>query len=62
MKNYLIYFLITILNISIWYLGTSFIINEVDFTKWKTSTRFLVLIVSSTTTIGSIIIKKIGDA
>lgn len=51
MKNYLNYALIVILNLLGWYSISSFILLEINFTKWDSSLRFLLIYLSAITSL-----------
>jgi hypothetical protein len=42
-KSYALYTVLAVCGFAIWYLGTSFVILDLNYVNWKESTRFLVI-------------------
>ena len=60
LKEYFLYTLLVLCGFAIWYLGTAFVILELNCLKWDASTRFLVLIEGAITAVGLVGVTKIS--
>jgi hypothetical protein len=58
-KSYALYTVLGICGFAIWYLGTAFVLLDLNFTNWDEGTRLLVLLEGSVTSIGIILVNKI---
>ena len=59
LKEYFLYTLLVLCGFAIWYLGTAFVILELNCLKWDASTRFLVLMQGAITAVGLVIVTKL---
>ena len=59
-KEYFLYTVLAVCGFAIWYLGTAFVLLELNFTKWEESTRLLVLLEGTLTSVGILGITKVG--
>ena len=59
-KEYFLYTLLALCGFAIWYLGTAFVILDLNVSNWEESTRFLVLVEGAITSIGLVVITKIN--
>jgi len=59
LKEYFLYTLLVLCGFAIWYLGTAFVILELNCLKWDASTRFLVLMQGAITAVGLVIVVKL---
>lgn len=60
LKSYAIYILLAVCGFAVWYLGTAFVLLEMNFANWEQSTRLLVILEGSITSVGAIAIYKVG--
>lgn len=60
LKSYALYTLLAVSGFAVWYLGTAFVLLEMNFANWEQSTRLLVLLEGAITSFGAIAIYKIG--
>jgi hypothetical protein len=59
-KEYFLYTLLALCGFAIWYLGTAFVILDLNVSNWEESTRFLVLSEGTITSIALVAITKIS--
>ena len=59
LKEYFLYTVLALCGFAIWYLGTAFVILELNCLKWDASTRFLVLTEGTITAVGLVAVTKI---
>ena len=52
LKEYFLYTVLALCGFAIWYLGTAFVILDLNCLNWDASTRFLVLIEGAITAVG----------
>jgi hypothetical protein len=60
LKSYAIYTLLAVCSFAVWYLGTGFVLLEMNFANWEQSTRLLVILEGAITSGGAIGIYKVG--
>ena len=60
LTRYTLYTLLALCGFVIWYLGTAFVILDLNVLNWQKSTRFLVLLEGAVTSIGLIVVTKIN--
>jgi hypothetical protein len=54
-KEYFLYMFLALFVFAVWYLGTAFVILDLNILNWEKSTRFMVLANGSITSIGIVI-------
>ena len=59
-KEYFLYTLLALCGFAIWYLGTAFVILDLNVLNWEESTRLLVLLEGAITSIGLVALTKIS--
>jgi hypothetical protein len=57
-KRYAIYTLLALCGFAVWYLGTAFVLLELNFANWEQSTRLLVILEGAVTSVGAIGVYK----
>lgn len=60
LKSYALYTLLAVCGFAVWYLGTAFVLLEMNFANWEQSTRLLVMLEGAITSVGAIAIYKAG--
>jgi hypothetical protein len=60
LKSYALYTLLAVCGFAVWYLGTAFVLLEMNFANWEQSTRLLVMLEGAITAVGAIAIYKVG--
>ena len=60
LKSYALYTLLAVCGFAVWYLGTAFILLEMNFVNWEQSTRLLVILEGAITSAGAIAIYKVS--
>lgn len=60
LKSYASYTLLAVCGFAIWYLGTAFVLLEIDFRNWGQLIRSFVMLEGAITSIGVIAIYKVG--
>lgn len=59
-KEYFLYTLLALCGFAIWYLGTAFVILDLNVLNWEETTRLLVLLEGTITSIGLVATTKIS--
>lgn len=59
-KEYFLYTVLALCGFAIWYLGTAFVILDLNIINWQESTRFLVLANGLLTSIGIVAVTYIN--
>jgi len=59
LKNSAIYTLLAVCGFAVWYLGTAFVLLEMNFANWEQSIRLLVMLEGAITAFGAISIYKV---
>ena len=60
LKSYALYTLLAVCGFAVWYLGTAFVLLEMNFANWEQSTRLLVMLEGAITSVSAIAIYKVG--
>jgi len=60
LKSYALYTLLAVCGFAVWYLGTAFVLLEMNFANWEQSARLFVMIEGVVTAVGVIAIYKVG--
>ena len=60
LKSYALYTLLAVCGFAVWYLGTAFVLLEMNFANWEQSTRLLVMLEGAVTSVGAIAIYKVS--
>ena len=60
LKEYFLYTVLALCGFAIWYLGTAFVILDLNVVNWQESTRLLVLLEGTLTSIGLVAVTKIS--
>ena len=60
LKSYALYTLLAVCGFAVWYLGTAFVLLEMNFVNWEQSTRLLVMLEGAVTSVGAIVIYEVG--
>ena len=60
LKEYFLYMVLALCGFAIWYLGTAFVILDLNVVNWQESTRLLVLLEGTLTSIGLVAVTKIS--
>ena len=58
-KSYALYIVLAVCGFAIWYLGTAFVLLDLNFVNWEESTRLLVLLEGIITSIGLLAVYKL---
>ena len=59
-KEYFLYTVLALCGFAIWYLGTAFVILDLNVVNWQESTRLLVLLEGTLTSIGIVAVTYIN--
>jgi hypothetical protein len=59
LKSYALYTLLAVCGFAVWYLGTAFVLLEMNFANWEQSIRLLVMLEGAITSVGAIAIYKV---
>ena len=59
-KSYALYTVLAVCGFAVWYLGTAFVILDLNIINWQESTRLLVLLEGAITAIGFIAVTHIN--
>lgn len=58
LKSYALYTLLVVCGFAIWYLGTAFVLLDMNFANWEQKTRLLVMLEGAVTSCGIVILYK----
>mgnify|MGYP001290865309 CR=1 FL=1 len=58
-KSYALYTVLAVCGFAIWYLGTAFVLLDLNFVNWQESTRLLVLLEGTLTSVGIVGVTKV---
>lgn len=60
LKSYALYTLLAVCGFAVWYIGTAFVLLEMNFANWEQDARLLVMIEGAITSVGVIAIYKVS--
>jgi len=60
LKSYAFYTLLAVCGFAVWYLGTAFVLLEMNFANWEQNIRLLVMLEGAITSVCAIAIYKVG--
>jgi hypothetical protein len=59
LKRYAVYISLVVCSFAVWYLGTAFVLLEMNVVNWKQSERLLLVIEGAITSVGLIAIYEV---